>query len=660
MSLGLGLDTGGTYTDAVILDLKRGKVVQKGKVLTTRPDLITGIGKVIDSFDKDLLQPVSIASLSTTLATNSIVEGQGCKVGLICIGRDFDDTFLADRYLRVDGGHNINGNEVISLDKNSIRNFAEEVKDDVDCFAITGYMSVRNPDHEFAAAEIVSETAEKPIVCGYQLSSILGFKERTVTAVMNAKLIPVIDNLIRSVGKVLAEKGLDIPIMIVKGDGSMMSIETAKKRPVETILSGPAASLTGAREMTGLNEAVVVDMGGTTTDIGILRNGFPSIDKEGALIGCYKTHVMAAEISTTGLGGDSRVFLNGRKMKLMSSRAVPLCIAATAWPEILDDLKAAAENIEKVRESIDDNHAVSDIEFLTVTGSCPANHLSSLDRDLMKLISERPYTLKRAGELLETNVLQFDVPKLEKNGLVRRVGLTPTDVLHSEGSYREYDYQASDYGIEYFANRTGLEKKEVIAKIKDMVCSKISMSILSKVIMDETGSTDYCMVAENLLEKAVSGNGGKDFSCKIALNKPIIGIGAPVNAWLPDVSKRLHTDFVPMENSQVGNAIGAVSGCILESIDILIEPRKMSSSSQSSCTAYSKLGRFAFDSVDEGIAYAKSEGGKFVEKSVIKAGASSVNVVYDIKERTFEQGNSTAVIDIVVSVTATGKPRQMI
>ncbi len=660
MSFGLGLDTGGTYTDAVILDLKKGKVIQKGKVLTTRPDLILGIGNVIRSFDKELLQRVSIASLSTTLATNSIVECHGCRVGLICIGRDFNDPSLSDKYLKVDGGHDIDGNEAYPLDEDSIRNFARSVKDDVDCFAITGYMSVRNPEHEVKASDIINEIAQRPIVCGHQLSSILGFNERTVTAVMNARLIPVIEDLIKSVDEVLADEGIDIPIMIVKGDGSMMSVETAKRRPVETILSGPAASLTGAKEMTGLNDAVVVDMGGTTTDIGILRNGFPSIDKSGSLIGGYKTHVMAAEIFTSGIGGDSRIFLNGRKIRLAPTRAIPLCIAASAWPDILDDLKNAAENPVKKHESMDAVHAVSDIEFFTVTGSGSIDHFSNSDKELFKLLSTRPYTLKSVSELLNVNPLNLNISKMEKSGLIRRIGLTPTDVLHSEGSYIEYDRRASDYGIEYTMARTGLSKQEVIAKIKDMIYSKISKEILNKLIVDEVGSMEYCSVAEDLLKKAVTGGEGRDFSCIIKLNKPIIGIGAPVNSWLPEVSRRLHTDFISVTDSHVGNAIGAISGCILETVDILIEPKKMSSSIKSPCTVYSKMGRFVFDSVEEGISYAKTEGKRFVEESVKRAGAFGVDVVYNIKERTFEQGNSTAVIDILVSVTATGKPRQML
>lgn len=660
MSLGLGLDTGGTYTDAVILDLKNGRVLQKAKALTTREDLVIGIESAIKDFDKKLLRQISIVSLSSTLATNSIVEGKGCRVGLICIGREFDNSIKADQYVKVRGRHNINGNEIEQLDRDTIIDFLEKTKDTLDCYAVTGYMSVRNPEHEIAAKEIVTAMTGKPVVCGYQLSSILGFNERTVTAVMNARLIPVIDDLIDSVKKVMSEEEIDAPIMIVKGDGSIMNVKVAKERPVETILSGPAASLTGAKALTGLNDAVVVDMGGTTTDIGILRNGFPAINPEGAMIGTHRTHVMAAEISTSGIGGDSRILLNGTKLSLTPLRVIPLCIAASMWPEILDDLEEALNTPISRHESIDESTVVSDIEFFTVSKPVAAGFLSSLDMELLALLKYRPLSLKRAGAILNVHPIKFNIKKMEEHGLISRIGLTPTDILHSEGSYVEYDRNASRYGVAYVSKRIGVTEDELIAKVKEMVHEKISFEILNKIIFDETRSMVNNTISNDLLYKAITGKTGRDYACSIAINKPIIGIGAPVNAWLPEVSKKLKTQFISAENSHVGNAIGAISGCIIESIDILLEPDDICQSKNNPYTAYSKLGKVSFESLNEGIDYAKTEGGKFAEASAIMAGASSVNITYDIKEKTFDLDGSRAIIDVTVSVVATGKPMQMV
>lgn len=660
MSIGLGLDTGGTYTDAVILDLKTGVVLNKAKALTVKENLVLGIENAIAGFDDEILKQVSIVSLSSTLATNSVVEGKGCRVGLICIGRGFDDSIKIDEYVKISGRHDICGNEIEPLSTETAAEFIKRVKGKVDCIAITGYMSIRNPEHEIAVREIVAREADIPVVCGYQLSSMLGFNERAVTAVMNAKLIPVIKDLVQSVEKVMLNRNIHAPTMIVKGDGSIMNVKVAEDRPVETILCGPAASLNGAKTLTGLNNAVVVDVGGTTTDIGILRDGFPSINPEGATIGGRRTHVMAADISVSGIGGDSRILLNGTKISLTPLRVVPLCIAASKWPELIDDLKEALQSPLKRRESVDERNVISDTEFFTTSKPANTEPLSPLDRELLALIEHRPLSLRRAGAILSVDPKMFNIERMEEFGLIQRIGLTPTDILHSEGSYVEYVREASELGVLYTSIIVGIPKNDLIAKIKEMVYEKIVKEILKKIIYDEIGCFEISAVSENLLSKVATCTPGRDYSCSICLNKSIIGIGAPVNAWLPEVSRRLNTQFVSSENSGIGNAIGAISGCIVESINILIEPKGMCLDYNGPCCAHSKLGKVNFDTINKCIEYAKAEGTKFTEQAAIAAGASSVTVCCDIKQRTFEVEGSKAILDITVSVTATGKPSQMI
>ena len=248
---------------------------------------------------------------------------------------------------------------------------------------------------------------------------------------------------------------------------------------------------------------------------------------------------------------------------------------------------------------------------------------------------------------------------MEEHDFISRIGLTPTDILHSEGSYREYDSDASEYGVTYVSKRMGLTKQEVITKVKEMVYEKISLEILKKIIYDETGSMVNNIISNDFLQKTITGKMGRDYSCAIVINKPIIGIGAPVNAWLPEIARKLKTQFVSVENSNIGNAIGAISGCIVESIDILIKPDKIGHGENNPCTAYSKLGKISFGTLKEGIEYAKEEGGKFAEISAKMAGASSVNITYDVKEKTFDIEGSKVIINVTVSIVATGKPIQM-
>ena len=147
MSIGLGLDTGGTYTDAAIVDLDSGELLYKAKSPTTREDLSIGIRGAIENVSKEYLEKISVVSLSSTLATNSVVEGKGCRVGLICIGEQYNNNVSCDFQTCIDGGHDLHGKEVKPLDEQKAIEFMNSVKGKIDGLAITGYLAVRNPDH---------------------------------------------------------------------------------------------------------------------------------------------------------------------------------------------------------------------------------------------------------------------------------------------------------------------------------------------------------------------------------------------------------------------------------------------------------------------------------------------------------------------------------
>ena len=145
MSLVLGIDTGGTYTDGVILDRSSKKILAKAKSLTTRDDLSRGITACINNMEFDDFQEVKIVSLSTTLATNAIVEGRGCEVGLIMIGMEPQQELPVEEVRYVTGGHNVKGKEKAPLDEDAVREAVESLKGKVDAVAVSGYLSVRNP-----------------------------------------------------------------------------------------------------------------------------------------------------------------------------------------------------------------------------------------------------------------------------------------------------------------------------------------------------------------------------------------------------------------------------------------------------------------------------------------------------------------------------------
>src|SRR5262249_18128708 len=158
--------------------------------------------------------------------------------------------------------------------------------------------SVRNPAHELRARALIRSCSGKPVTCAHELSSKLDAPRRALTAALNARLTPQIRHLIDALAVVLAQEQIDAPLMIVKGDGSLMKAEIALEYPVETILSGPAASVVGAGYLTGHKHFLVSDMGGTTTDCAVVSNGRPAINAEGALIGGWRTMVEAVDVRT--------------------------------------------------------------------------------------------------------------------------------------------------------------------------------------------------------------------------------------------------------------------------------------------------------------------------------------------------------------------------
>lgn len=357
----LGIDTGGTYTDGVILERETRRIVCSAKALTTPRDLVVGVRNCIRALPFTDWDKIGQVSLSTTLATNAIVEGRGCPVGLLLLGRQLERDIPAQRTVVLDARVDIRGGVKERLDRQELENALEQLRGHCEAVAVSGYASVRNPQLELSVAQAARQTLGLPVVCGHELTGSLGFYERTVTAVLNARLIPIIRNLIQTVQRVMRAYGIHAPIMVVRGDGSMMRADYAVERPVETVLSGPAASVIGAKFLSGKRDCVVVDMGGTTTDIACLHDGMCAVSSEGAMLGGWQTKVRALEICTYGLGGDSEIHIHSAdNIQIGPRRVVPLCRADGSEESGLtptDVLHATGEyeqwNVKRVQRALD-------------------------------------------------------------------------------------------------------------------------------------------------------------------------------------------------------------------------------------------------------------------------------------------------------------------
>jgi len=303
MTIALGIDTGGTYTDAVLVDHATGEVLATAKALTTRHDLSVGIGEAMAAVfeTEQTLSPevVDLVALSTTFATNAIAEGQGSPVCLLLIGYDlelmeqygFQHELVTEDVVYLRGGHDVLGNEVAPLDEDAAREAILARRDKVEAFAVSGYFGVRNPTHELRVRALVEELTELPVTCGHELTTRLNAVRRATTVALNARLVPLLRELIATVRYTLDKQAIAAPLMVVKGDGSLVRAGWAMQRPIETILSGPAASAVGAWHLAGRRNVWVVDVGGTTTDIATLNDGQPRLNSEGARVGGWRTMV---------------------------------------------------------------------------------------------------------------------------------------------------------------------------------------------------------------------------------------------------------------------------------------------------------------------------------------------------------------------------------
>ncbi|MFN4143303.1 hydantoinase/oxoprolinase family protein, partial [Aestuariivirga sp.] len=432
----IGVDTGGTYTDAAVIEALGHKVVASAKSITTKGDLSIGVTGAIKAAVAKLPQglapeDISLVSVSTTLATNAVVEGHGSAVGVILIGFDqpmAERTGIAKAFpgmpiAMVSGGHDHNGEEARPLDVEALAAAVSAMP--VDAFAIASAFAVRNPAHEQRARELVAQITGKPATLSTELTSALDAPRRALTAVLNARLISRISMLISAVRRSMAELGIACPLMIVKGDGTLALAERVALKPIETVLSGPAASLVGASWLCGRKDFIMSDMGGTTTDLGILAEGRPQVAEQGAEVGGWRTMVKAIDVKTVGLGGDSEIAigLNG-KFSVGPQRVAPVSLLASRYPEVVAMLEADLADSE--------GGSLHGKFVLKPFGASSAFNaeVSAREAEILTMVEDRPKPMRKVAV---SSAAQRALASLKRKGLVQTGGFTPSDAAHVLG-----------------------------------------------------------------------------------------------------------------------------------------------------------------------------------------------------------------------------------
>ncbi len=572
MSLLLGVDTGGTYTDAVLIRDET-QVIASAKALTTRHDLAIGVGGAVrEVLARSGVTPgdISMASLSTTLATNALVEGQGGRVALIYIGfkeRDLaahglGEAMKGDPYIVCAGGHDHAGGEAMALDELSLIRFLEAHKDAVSGFAVASQFATRNPAHELRAAALVAEITGRPVSSSHQLSAKLNGPKRAMTAVLNARLIGMIDGLIGRAEQTLTGLGITAPLMVVRGDGALISSAQARARPIETILSGPAASIVGARWMTGADFAMVSDIGGTTTDVALLRDGRPTIDPAGARVGPYRTMVEAVAMRTTGLGGDSEVHFISEGLQggvtLGPRRLLPVSLVARDAPDVVHG--ALDAQLRGTTPGEYDGRFVRAVQAQTREGIGPR------EETLLERIGSQVHPL---GDILRSRIEQGALKRLVERGLVQIAGVTPSDASHVLGKVDAWDRSAAEKALTLFGRRrTGAgnalatDPRVVARTIVDQLTHQTALALLETAFEEEDlpfGLPAEQLARHVLMQRGLGGHAGI-LRIDTGLNVPVIGLGASAASYYPAVGALLRTDMILPEHAGVANAIGAVVG----------------------------------------------------------------------------------------------------
>ena len=658
----LGVDTGGTYTDAVILDETADAVIGKAKSLTTRADLALGIGRAVDAALAGAgVQPSQIAmvSLSTTLATNALVEGQGGRVALIFIGFDADDlergglveALKGDPVVRLAGGHNHAGGQAQALDMAALEQAVTELSGDVMGFAVASRFATRNPAHEVAARDLIRRVSGRPVTCSHELSAKLNGPKRALTAVLNARLIGMIDRLVAACERHLEAVGITAPLMVVRGDGALISAAMVRERPIETILSGPAASIVGARWLTGASDALVSDIGGTTTDVALLRNGLPEIDPEGARVGGLRTMVEAVAMRTSGLGGDSEVHVLATGLtgglRLGPRRLIPVSLLAVEHGPMVH---AALD-----RWLSSDTAGEFDGRFVIPmqgqTGGLTAREATVLER------VNKPMPLSLA---LTSRLEVAAMERLVARGLVMISGVTPSDASHVQGRLDAWDGTASVKALKLLAkrrngsgDRIALDGAVLAQAVIDQLTTQ-TVECLLEAAFDEDGGFDE--QAEGLARHPLTTAGLNRHrgvvEVTLRLGVPVIGLGASAPSYYGAVGERLGCEMILPEHAGVANAIGAVVGQVSQRAQGLV-----SSPGEGRFTAHLPDGLQTFTSRDAALEALETALLAEATARAQAAGAADLRVTAtrDIREAQVE-GNPMF-IEATVTVTASGRPR---
>jgi N-methylhydantoinase A/oxoprolinase/acetone carboxylase beta subunit len=494
----------------------------------------------------------------------------------------------------------------------------------------------------------------KPVTCSHELSSKLDAPKRALTAALNARLTPHIRHLLGSLERVLQQEGIAAPLMIVKGDGTLMKADVALEYPVETVLSGPAASVVGASFLTGLQDFAVSDMGGTTTDVALVADGRPVVREEGAVIGGWRTMVEAIDVHTCGLGGDSEVhFDRDHRLKVGPRKTMPLSLLAHQFPIVLTSLRklASAERVPQFAGCFAYRNP----------GRDPGTHLDRLEERVWQALTIEPRPL---NEVASTATGVDAIRRLVDRGLATLASFTPTDAMHVLGRQEGWSVEAARLGATILTTEERNSRARPERDSPEGLAERTYQHVVreaGRVILESTLARDPGVESNKgrwgplgaLLDDVVA---GRRFSqlldARIRLAVPLIAIGAPAGAFYPEVARRLGAQLVVPSHAAVCNAVGAVAGVVSETCDILVNQPALNV-----FRVHDPAGIRDYTLANDAIEYAKTVSQQLALAAAQRAGATDPHVETSVMERRAHAGASDEYLaEATVRSRATGRP----
>ena len=669
---GIGIDTGGTCTDAVIYDFDTKEVLSEAKTLTTHHDLKIGITEVLRKLPEDQLRDCEQAALSTTLATNACVENLGGRGKIIFLGvsrkvfmetwrsygfRSLNDILLVDCRILPDPAASE------EPDWEALREKLPDFLEDCDCVSIVQlYAADHGGAYELKVQQLIREFPrfqDMPVILGNTLFADLNAIRRGAGALLNARLVPVVCAFMAAIREVFTSMHLEVPITIIRSDGSQMSESFAAERPVETLLCGPAASVIGACTLSDAPNAIVVDMGGTTTDIAIVKNRVVKRAETGIQVGDWKTFVKGLYVDTFGLGGDTRIYYDrGGKIRLGKTRVQPLCTLASEYPQVLDELRKLDDsgrlNVCPLHEFF---ILLKDIE------GDESGYFFNSEKALCHTLKEGPLSYEEACRAMEKDIYTADFSRLESARVILRCGLTPTDFMHIRGDFNAYSTEASRRAAAFFVRSSEAETIEDLAqKVYDLVTERLYKNLIRILLTTECTPlskkpfdgqiTDLINYAWQLADTGSRRN--KSFLPRIfETHAKLVGVGAPTHIFLPRVAKMLHTQAILPEHASVANAVGAITGQVTAVVEVSLRP--VAGDDYGNVIVVSRDHRKTFGSRTKALSFARKEGRRIVSDQAQKQGAcGSLEIQEELIRNDAPMGYGMIWLGDTLRFTATG------